>query len=267
MNTNELNLLMLWKRKKEINPRTNRKIKVGKSIYLKYSNLYKKNFPNNYDFLDSLDNRDPISLNIFWIKNNNKKKFIYRNDISNLILYKDLENRIRCIEKNTLLYLKYYKHNKHPVTFDIIPDSVFNLINNLKLEEKNETLEEMSLRIFQKFVDLSIYIDHKKFINLKMKDLSRLYYEMKDFYYQNLSVENRINIDNNNGNELFKLTQNEYDNLGIFEAKKIILDNIDKLLNCKDVNLKYMINYIIIGSLGFVIKEVKDNYPDFQFSF
>lgn len=267
MNTNELNLLMLWKRKKEINPRTNRKINVGKSIYLKYSKLYKKNFPDNYDFLDSLDCRDPISLNIFWIKNNNKKQFIYRNDISNLILYKDLVNRIRCIEKNTLLYLKYYKYNKHPVTFDIIPDNVFNLINNLKLEDKKETLEEMSLRIFQKFVDLSIYIDHKTFLNLKMKDLSRLYYEMKDFYYQNLSVENRINVDNSNGNELFSLTQNEYDNLGIFEAKKIILDNVDKLLNCKNVNLKYMINYIIIGSLGIVIKEVKDNYPDFQFSF
>ena len=36
---------------------------------------------------------------------------------------------------------------------------------------------------------------------------------------------------------------------------------------CEDEGLKYMINYIIVGALSLVIPEIKENYPDFCFSF
>ena len=39
------------------------------------------------------------------------------------------------------------------------------------------------------------------------------------------------------------------------------------LLNCKDNDLKFMINYIILGGLSLVIDEVKQYYENFNFSF
>ena len=38
-------------------------------------------------------------------------------------------------------------------------------------------------------------------------------------------------------------------------------------MSCKNDNLKFMINYIVIGSLGIVIPEIKEQYPDFSFEF
>ena len=54
------------------------------------------------------------------------------------------------------------------------------------------------------------------------------------------------------------------------ELEKIqlyILNEISILLDVQKEELKYMINYILIGALGIVIPEIKELYPDFSFCF
>jgi hypothetical protein len=39
------------------------------------------------------------------------------------------------------------------------------------------------------------------------------------------------------------------------------------MLKCEKEEIKYMINYIILGALGIVIPQIKELYPDFVFGF
>ena len=123
------------------------------------------------------------------------------------------------------------------------------------------------MRVFNKFSNISVFIDHNKFINLVKRDLNKFNYEISDFYYKNLSIENRIIIDNEDGSKYFKLSNNDFDNMNREEIIEYLLDQIDGIISCKDVNLKFMINYIVIGSLGIVIPEIREQYPDFSFEF
>lgn len=257
--------LMEWKRNKLINPRTNRIIKNTGNIFKLLKKNYDKIFKENYDFLDSLDNKDPVSLNKFWIKKNNKKNFVYE-DYQKLILYKDSNNFVRCIEKESLEYLKAFNITNHPVTFDKIPDNILNNTKDINLN-KNLNNQELALKIFKIFENISIYIDHQKFLNLNKSGLGKFNYEIKDFYYENISTENRIKIDKSDGNQILIKNSNNFSNLTLHEIQKYLLLEIEKLLSCEDEGLKYMINYIIVGALSLVIPEIKDNYPDFCFSF
>ena len=257
--------LMKWKRNDIINPRTNRKIKKDKILYNYLKSKYFEFFKDGYDFLDTIDNRDPITLKNFWILKDGEKKFIYE-DYNNLILYKDSLSNIRCIEKMSLEYLKYYKISKDPVTQSNIAKYIFNKVKDIKLKN-NETFESKGLRVFNKFSNISVFIDYKKFINLDLRNLKKFNYEISDFYYKNLSIENRKLIDNNDGNSIFSLSNNNLDEKNRDFILNYLLDQIDIIISCKNENLKFMINYIVIGSLGIVIPEIKEQYPDFSFEF
>jgi|TARA_B110000858_G_scaffold95129_1_gene109628 hypothetical protein len=257
--------LMIWKRSELINPRTGRSIKKTGNIFKLLKKKYNKIFTNNYDFLDSLDNKDPVSLNKFWIIKDNEKKFIYEK-YEDLVLYKDNNNFIRCIEKESLEYLKAFNITNHPVTFDKIPDEVLNKTKNIEINKELNN-NELALKIFKKFENLSIYINQKKFLDLSKDKLIKFNYEIKDFYYENINIENRIKIDNSDGNLILKKTNNNLSDLDLLETQKYLLQEIQKLLMCEDDGLKYMINYIIVGALSLVIPEIKENYPDFCFAF
>lgn len=257
--------LMIWKRSELTNPRTGRGIKKTGNIFKLLKKKYYQIFTNNYDFLDSLDNKDPVSLNKFWVIKDNEKIFVYEK-YENLILYKDNNNFIRCIEKDSLEYLKAFNITNHPVTFDKIPEDVLNKTKNIKINKELNN-QELALKIFKIFENLSIYIDHQKFLDLKKDKLKKFNYEIKDFYYENINIENRIKIDNSDGNSILKKTNNNLSDLNLVQTQKYLLQEIQKLLMCKDEGIKYMINYIIVGALSLVIPEIKENYPDFCFSF
>ena len=260
-----INELLLWKRNSLINPRTKRKIKKNGPIYKFLEQNYFKTFPKNIDYLDSIDDRDPVTLNKFWIIENNNKKFIHKNH-KELIIYLDENNQCRCLEKNTIKHLKFYKIKNHPVTGKPIPKNIFDETENIK--NKNYlSVNELCLSVFKKFTNLSIFIDHNKFLFLKIENLKKLNYEIKDFYYQNISLENRIKIDKKDGNQILKLNNNNFNNKDISSIQKYLLNQINLLLDCHDENLKYMLNYIILGALSLVIPEIKTQYPDFCFTF
>lgn len=258
--------LMIWKRNHLVNPRTNRKIKKNSRLYKYIKDNYKKHFPNNIDIFDSNDLRDPVSLKLFYsIDSSGNKKLIYDNP-ENLIIYKESDNIIRCLEKETLSYFKTYDINQHPISQKEIPIDVLQKIESKVIDDKL-TPEEKALKVFQMFTSISIFIDYKLFLNLNKKNLTKLNYELKDFYYQNFSDDDRIKIDGNNGKLYFQKKESELKDLELKQIQHYILDQIENILSYQNDDLKFMINYIILGGLSLVLPEVKEYYDNFNFSF
>ena len=271
-----VNELLKWKNNPKINPRTNRKISKDGELYKYLSNEYNKHFPQikvnvdlrkDYKLEDSVDDKDPITLNIFWKLQNNIKIVVYEN-MNDLIFYKDSHNLLRCFEKETLEYLKAHKISKHPVTQDEIPKEIFELVieKNLEEERKQMSISEKAFEVFQKFSTLSIFIDSEWFLDLDKNKLKKFHYEASSFYKENLSDSQRTNI-SIDADKLFNLSENEIDKLTLEQCQLYMLNNIDILLEVKKEELKYFINYILIGALGIVIPTISDLYPDFSFSF
>jgi hypothetical protein len=276
-----VNELLKWKNNPKINPRTNRKISKEGDLYKYLSIEYNKHFPQmkaesenkenvqirkDYKLEDSVDDKDPITLNIFWKIQNGIKVVVYEN-MNDLIFYKDSHNLLRCFEKETLEYLKAHKISKHPVTQDEIPKEIFELVveKNLEEERKQMSVSEKAFEVFQKFSTLSIFIDSEWFMDLDKNKLKKFHYEASSFYKENLSESQRSYISDED--KLFNLSENEIDKLTLEKCQLYMLNNIDILLEVKKEELKYFINYILIGALGIVIPTIRDLYPDFSFSF
>lgn len=248
-----------WTNNRNINPKTKRKIKKGGKIYksFAYINI------NNLYIKETIDSKDPISLNDFWIEKNGIKQIVY-NNINNLVFYVDSSNKIRGFEKESLSYMLGYNIKTHPITNEIIPDYVFNNIVPLKvIDETNKTINDIAFDIFQLFNNQSIFIDHTLFLKLNKDKLLKLYYETKEFYINNLSNEQRNEISNN----AFQLTKDNLSEKNISDIQKYILQTMKTLLECNIENYKFMISYILVGGLSIVIKEVKEMYPDLSFEF
>ena len=272
--------LIKWKSNPELNPRTNRKIKEEGKIYkylkncydieskLKYNQeLITINKPivdeTIYSLNDSVDDKDPVSLNVFWIKEEGNKKIIY-SDISSLIFYKDSYNLVRCFERESLEYLKAYNFNKHPITMEEIPIEIFKNICAKNLKKEKKTINDIAFEVFQKLATLSIFIDSKWFMDLDKKNLIKFNYEISDMYKQNFSSYELKEISNK---ILFSKCNNELDIMSISHIQNYLLVDIDILLSVKKEKLKYMCNYLLVGSLSIVIPNIRKIYPDICFSF
>ena len=123
----KLNEYEKWLANKLINPRTNRPIKKDGKIYRYFDKI-------NINLLylnETIDNKDPISLNEFWIEKDNNKKIVYEN-INDLVFYKDSQNIIRCFEKNSIEYMLGYNIKNHPVTGEKLPEYLFENISSKK---------------------------------------------------------------------------------------------------------------------------------------
>ena len=260
--------LIKWKSNPELNPRTNRKITEKGEIYTYLKNCYNKEFSNKlikYSLDDSIDDKDPISLAVFWIEEYGKKKIIYT-DISSLIFYKDSYNLVRCFERESLEYLKAHKITKHPITMEEIPNDVFEKIcaKNLKKEKKRKTNNDNALEIFQKLSSLSIFIDSELFMHLNKEKLIKFNYEISDIYKKNFSSNQLKEISNR---ILFSKCTNELESMSIDSIQNYLLRDIDNLLSVEKENLKYMCNYLLVGSLSIVIPKIRKLYPDICFNF
>ena len=76
-----------------------------------------------------------------------------------------------------------------------------------------------------------------------------------------------IKIDKKDGNKIFKLNNNQFNDKDIKYIQNYLLNQIEILLTCPNENIKYMLNYIVVGGLSLVIPEIKEQYPDFCFAF
>jgi len=258
--------LLKWRNNPKKNPRTNRKIGPNGDLFKFLQSEYEKEFKltESFKLEDSIDDKDPITLNIFWKNENNKKKIVYEN-LNDLILYKDTRGLIRCFEKESLSYLKAHKITKHPVSQEEIPNSIFELIEEVNLNEvrNNMTVEQKALEIFQKFLTISIFIDSVWFVALSKENLKKFNYELSSFFNENFNKSQRDSISKN----LLSKSESSLDLMELKEIQLYLLNEIDIILSVEVENLKYMCNYILIGALGCVIPIINELYPDFSFSF
>lgn len=266
-NNNEIQQLLEWNENRCINPQTKRKIKIEAIVYQTFLKKYNKIFPLNVNYFDA-ENKDPISLSEIWVERNNKKIFVYPN-YKNLILYKDENNLVNCLEKETVNDFITHNIKIHPVTFATIPDFVFKMIDYKKIVIE-KTIPERALEIFQIFTNLSIFIDRDDFLNLNEDNLSKLYYETSDFFSQNLNdslINNIKEYSETQKKYIFNFTTSEFNNFNKIKKQTILLDSFEMLLTYENEHIKSMSYYIILGGLSLLIPKIKENYPDFCFSF
>jgi hypothetical protein len=287
--------LVAWKENPIINPRTGKPIKQSGLTWEYINKVYTKNKSQVDDIikkkdvkvelntdnkkLNMLDNstkiklidcnedRDPISMNMFWVEENGIKQIVYPDDkLDQLVMYIDSKNIIRCFEKETLKYLKTYNMTVHPISMEEIPKELFDMVEQVNLIQiqENKTIENVALDVFQYFNKISIFVDYEWFLDLTKEQLIKFNYELRDFWLQNFSETQRQSISDSpilskNNDSLINLSQEE--------IQKYVLSQMKQLLECDKEEFKYMINYIILGALGIVIPKIKELYPDFSFSF
>jgi len=253
--------LIKWKNNPLENPRTSKEISITGQVYKYLKKEYDKIF--SFNILDSIDDKDPISMTLFWKIEKEEKVIVYE-DINNLILYKDDKHLVRCFEKNSLEYLKAYKIDKHPVTGDNIPKHILDSIKEHDLTEDIISTVDKAFNLFQKFSKISIFIDSETFTSLEKTKLIKFNYELRDFYINNFSMKQKNEI---SSTELFKYKENDLQSFSKDKILDYLIDQMNVLLDIEKEEYKYMANYIMIGALGIVIPQIKDMYPDFSFSF
>ena len=114
------------------------------------------------------------------------------------------------------------------------------------------------------YVSTSIFIDSEWFLELSKDKLKKFNYEASSFYKENLTLEQRKLI---SPEPRLNKKESELDKMELKDVQLYILNEIDILLEVQKEEIKYMINYILIGALGIVIPEIKELYPDFSFAF
>jgi hypothetical protein len=214
------------------------------------------------NLLELIDNKDPISLTDFWIEENGEKKIVFPlENINKLVFYYDHNKILRCFEKESLSYLKTINYYKHPITNDKIPKYVFKNIKQIKIIK---TIDDLAFEIFQLLTKISIFIDYKLFMKLSKEQLIKFNYELKSFWNNNFTIEQRLEIYNNDNLFIYK---DNLKNKNIIKIQEYILNDMKILLLCENIKYKYMLNYIIIGALTIVIPEIKKMYSDIHFDF
>lgn len=274
--SNPLSLVELkkWKENPLINPRTNKSIKKDAATYKLFEREYNKNKniieSSRLHLLDKLlncdDDRDPISMSLFWTEKDSIRDIVYPLDqLDQLVFYIDYNNKIKCLEKETISYLKTYNIFNHPVTSELLPKELFDMIEPINFDKNKVSIDDFALNVFQIFTKKSIFIDHKLFMNLDKNKLLTFNNEIRDIWTQNLTPEQRNIIYNK---PVFNKTNSELSKINnIEDIQKYLLQNIKIILECDKEDLSLMINYIVIGTLGIVIPEIKENYTDVIFGF
>jgi hypothetical protein len=271
-----------WNQNKFINPRTGRKIKENSVIFRtltifsrKSSENFKKNI-NNYNkknlmnhnklWEELTDEEDPVSLIKFWEMRNNKKEWLNEVNKEEVIIYQE-DNLVRGFHYETILGFYQNKIKKHPISGKEIPETVFNQMKiicqnkNIILEKKDdlENLNDLALRTFQLFNNLSIFINYEDYCNLNSHKLRILSNELKAFYLENLSFEQKNQV-NPLRKSVFTFTEYE-------TSRRQILLDIKMLIENSNEQNKFLICYLILGGLVLVIPSLKETYPDLEFGF
>jgi len=241
-----------WRENPNINPLTNKKIKPSGKIYRTYQQL---NIQDLYAY-ECINEKDPISLNLFW-KEEDGKRIIVHENIDDIIFYKDKNNKIRGLEKESIELMKGYKITQDPITKEELPLYIFNDITpKLQINEDDKTSHDLSFDVFQLLSNMSIFIDFTLFLELDRIKLLQFYYEIKDLYSKNLNKETKLLI-----NKLFKMTKNEVEKLNINDIQIYLLTNIKKVLELNN----NLLSYILVGALSLVIPIIKELYPQYCF--
>lgn len=275
----------LEKHYKKMTKNSENKNKSSRNILLDNENINKlvQNYqgPAKGNHLKSCDNKDPISQEDIWCLSNTEKTVCSDIPSIKLFSYLDSEDKIRCFNIESIITLINTDCIKHPITgLEIDSKSIDNAKNmytilkenNIIIEEEdNRTIEkkisDYAFSVFQKFSLISVFIEHEWFLKLNDSKLDKLYYETSDFYFQNVSLENKKIMVPPDG-KAFVMSRKDFEKIDLNEKRKYILENIDKIISSsKDEGMKTLGYYLMIGGLGVVCKEIREKYPDFAYGF
>ena len=219
----------------------------------------------------SYDDLDVITQNEIWIEKNDIKMPKIPSYL--LLSYSDKNNKIRCFELCSVYQLYNKNYTKHPVTSDPFPDYFFTNCNKLinflvqnKIIKMNNpeklTINQKILSVFQKFSCLSIFMEESWFDKLDNQQLCKLCVEIKNVI--NASLDKQIRLQINKNDIFFSKSIHILNTMKREDLQDYVLNEIDLILSCPD-NIKSLVYYTMIGAMSFVIKEIKDRYPDFCF--
>ena len=145
-----------------------------------------------------------------------------------------------------------------------LPKELFDSVKIIDLKNTKISINDYALNVFQNFTKKSIFIDSNLFLQLNKNELLKFNNEIKDIWVQNLTPSQREVISTN---PLFIKQTVELTKYNLEDLQKYFLKDINIALECDKEDLSLMINYIIIGALGIVIPQIKENYSDVIFSF
>ena len=210
--------------------------------------------PSKELFMECIDNKDCISLNIFWEIIDNNKIIVYPEENYNDVkFYYDSNCMLRCFEITSLRYLKTYQLFTHPITKDIIPIELF---VDLELIQDDEVpLYKFASDVFALFNNYYLEINYNLFMSLSLQKLLQLYSEMTSFWRHNLNNNERNNI----SREIFNKHNYDLNNLSFEDIQKYILQQMKILLEYNGPHAYLIIN-ILIGALQIVIPEINTDY-------
>jgi len=207
-------------------------------------------------------------------------------NLSQFISYKDIDGFIYGFDITSLhnLFLKSENEIKNPYNRNLIPDSVFkdirslirlgrilNIDINLCFEDdtkqmSNEKVIEMrALSLFQQIDSLGNYSNVNWFLSLNRNHLIKFTRELMDIwqYRAQLPVQTKRNICHPTGDP-FRNLSIQYINTeqNIWNIKKVLLDVIDKFINCGiDKDSKALGAYYVLGALTLVNSEAATSLP------
>ena len=237
--------------------------------------------PAKGNHLLSVDNKDPITQEDIWIRTDGKKEEAIDIPSYKLFSYTDTEDKIRCFNIETIISMINNNCLVHPITGLTINDDTIERAKKMHqtLKEKNviqekkdertdeEKINNYAFDVFQKFSIISIFVDHQWFLKLKSDKLDKLNYELGDFYDKNVDDENKILMVPPDG-KAFDKSKSNFSDLDLLEKRQYLLENIDKVISSsEDSSMKTLGSYLMLGGLGVVCKEIRDNYPDFVYGF
>lgn len=249
--------LIFWNNNKNINPRTKRSIKTNGTIYRYLQKEFSKNndlqSSVKYDITQVTINQEPITLDTLYDERT-KKSLVNQNEY---IIYKD-NNHILALHYTSLLGLQNAKIFKHPLTRNDIPKNLFKIAEEYAIKfnykiNNNLSLNDLGLKAFQYFNNLTIFINHEDFLKINENKCKKLCFELKSFFDNNLTIKQK----------------KQFKKLSFFEkySHKDILNEIIFLMENVKEQDKLFVSYLILGGLVLVMPKLKKEYPFLEYSF
>ena len=209
--------------------------------------------------LETIDDKDIISLNDFWIFEDNVKKIVYpKENYHQLRFYyenqdsaSEINKHLRCFEIETLREFKKKKIDKHPISLKIIPSFIFNDSMSENLNNDLIPIEKLVSDVFNLFSYIAL--DENLFLNLNKTDLIKVYNELNLLWVHNIPENIRNELSN------IELNKKNLENYNLNDIQRLYLNQIKILLEYNG-NYKLMIQEIIIAAFGYVIPEFRSEY-------
>uniref|UniRef100_A0A6C0LTZ4 Uncharacterized protein n=1 Tax=viral metagenome TaxID=1070528 RepID=A0A6C0LTZ4_9ZZZZ len=223
------------------------------------------------DITVSEDDKDPVTMDIFW-KIQDGKKVVESTNKYFIFSFQDSKKKIRCLSIFTLHIMVKNNDFTHPITLEMMSnddierakkliklyDSKLGLFSIEESFSPGLRLKQKITELFQKFHIHNIYFDVKWLLDLQViTKLNKIIIETHQLIVLNLKSINPTLKEN----KLFiKKETNKI--IDILKLKEYIVEEWYKLIEMSNSPNNQIPIWIIAKGLSFVVPEIKRKYPD-----